>query len=1262
MSQNKRIDAGNVKTVPSIFNFNVDEHSEKSISQLPFFRETLQFLEIAYRNNNLLIQKHDLVDEMRRAHQVFDEQGLNFFHWLINHIKDFGAEHLNFLKFLYGLGIEFDVRDANGYSLLDLAILKGHQDLMKWLVKDVRLDIDEERWNFHPLVTAYNTYKNKLMIGEYVEMINFISAHMSTHSSSGNHLLHLAVRANDMPMVEWLFSQPQYQRCLLKKNHSGKNALMYALMYADKTMVDFLIDKGAELNESDLSGRHTLHYFANFGYLKWIQIFERSTQIDLRDYKDGGGCSVLFYAVQSSNLELVQYLLPKGFEISHEPGLKYSLPLYACKSKNIEIVKWLHSEGHIHLYKVEEDGRKTWLVDEISRNALHYAAGGQFYSITKWLIEELGADIEAKAHDGSTPLLSALIHDESQASYQVVEYLLNQGANKTFNVIIYDEQDESNISENSQELVLPFAHALIIKEHFKTLFQLLESELIDVRTTNHNEQNIFDMIIMLKNATYTELMRLFLNTYNQRHHQNMIHVKSFKGYPIYAEHLILRNIITVRDYDADGDALIHNLVQFGETLSVIEFIRSFDDLNVNYQTEYGETPLSLIVARDHFEFFKHFIEAFSTKLNFEYINADGQHLFELLKEKGKQAWIDWMIQSKTLIFKKAEQHAFCFEVFQYQSFKEVKKYCHRMEFEHWVAIRKSDQKRPLAILIERFSDQEILQIIKRFAPHQVLTHLNGKRENFIELLRAHHRHTLLAEFMRQSIASLNEASLLLEVCQKESRAVVLEFCKNHDQLDLNQASGSHSLLKLIFDRHDDELLKKFVIQFHGKRLNLENVDKNGRHFLDYLRTERRDLLNWFCNQKDFAILPLTDQVLFDELIQVHEEKSDWQRFLFAKYMTPKKLQLFINHLMRHLHDDVLVSYLKHKLVPYDYKDTDENNMLIHALSQGHHEVFERLMYDFYIGHQQAIPLVKQTFHYCQENQTKYLNKKWIQMMLVTQDITLMTLVITELHYDWRTKNETGLNLFEELYQSNQFSALKWLIKECQIRLKDTSYIPFFNEKPHMELKLFLGVFQKTFAKNQLDHQRQEFDFSVSEAAIYHLDTVRALDVLNDVVYWNQWNEKKQSLLHICVLRHRSDLLPFIIEKNHERLNHQDEFMRTALHYAVSYNDMNIVNILLSMPDIQLQLHDANLQNVLHQAVRFGAEIVAHRVLMECPQLFFAKDIFGDTPIQFLQTENTFSESDVPKIQLLKQQVLGFFAKTQNEILLSLEKESLHLKK
>ncbi|NBX85429.1 MAG: ankyrin repeat domain-containing protein [Gammaproteobacteria bacterium] len=1263
MAQNQKIDAGNIKKVPSIFSFNLDVNAEKSNPQIKFFRDTLQLLEIAYRNKSISIRQQDLVGEIKRAHQFFDGQGLNFFHWLIQYTQNFGEEHLNFLKFLFDLGVGFDVQDANGYSLLDLAITKGYLDLIKWLVKDVRLNIDDERRSVHSLVIAYHSHQKKQMLHEYIEIVNFICAHISSHSSSGNHLLHLAVRANDLPMVKWLLLQPQYEQSVLLKNHSGKSALMYALMYADETMVNYLIDKGSNLDERDLSGRHILHYFANFGYLEWLQAFELSAQIDLRDYKDEDHCSVLFYAVQSSNLELVQYLISKGFEISHEPGLKYSLPLYACKSKNVEIVKWLQSQGHIHLYKIENDGREMWLVDELSQNALHYATAGQSYPVTKWLIEELGADIESQDYEGATPLLSVLTHDESEESHQIVLYLLNQGANKTLKVKCYVEGHDSSVSEDFRDFALPFSHALIMKEHIKTLFQLLESEMLDLRTINHHTQNVFDMIMVLKKPSYIELMRVFLNAYNQRHLHDMIHVKSFMGYPIFAEHLISRNLMTIRDYDGDGDALIHNVVKFGETLAAIEYIRSFDDLNVNYKTKYGDTPLSLIVARNHFKFFKHFVEAFSTQLNFKYINNKGQHLFELLKEEGKQAWIDWMIQSLTITLNKEEQDALCFEVFQYQSFKEIKHFCSRMAFEHWVAVRKSDQKRPLTILIERFSDQEILQIMKRFAHHQVLTNLNEKRENFIELLRANHRHTLLEEFMRQPIEQLSVASLLSEVCQKESRAVVLDFCKIYAQINLNQAVGMYSPLKLIFERHDDELLKKFVLQFYGKRLTLENMDKDGQHLLDYLRQERRGLLNWFCNQKNFEILPLADDVVFDECVQVHEEKSDWQRYLFAKYMTPQRLPMFIDYLMRHHHDDVFVSYLRNRLLPYDYKDINDNNLLILALSNGHYETFARLMYDFYIGFSNAAPLIKQAFYFCKENQGEYLKVKWIEMMLMTQDKTMIEIAITELHYDWKTQNEMGFNLFEDLYQGHQWHALEWLIKGCRIQLKDTPYLQFFNEKPLTELKFFLGIFRKILTDNQLEPQLRAFDFEVAEAVMNYLDTERAMVVLKDVVYWHQLNDKKQSLLHICVLNHRRDLLPLMIEKTRDLLNYQDEFMRTALHYAASFNFMDMVNELLSMPDVQLQLHDGNSQNVLHQAVRYGQASIVNRALMECPQLFFVEDRFGATPIQFLQTEDTIFVDDLAKIKVLKQHVLGFFANTPIDTpSLSLKKEGLHLKK
>ena len=115
------------------------------------------------------------------------------------------------------------------------------------------------------------------------------------------------------------------------------------------------------------------------------------------------------------------------------------------------------------------------------------------------------------------------------------------------------------------------------------------------------------------------------------------------------------------------------------------------------------------------------------------------------------------------------------------------------------------------------------------------------------------------------------------------------------------------------------------------------------------------------------------------------------------------------------------------------------------------------------------------------------------------------------------------------------------------------YLSYQSLKQRQELKFFLGIFRKILIENQLESQLRAFDFDVAEAAMNYLDRERAMAVLKDVVYWHQLNEKKQSLLHICVLNHRSDLLPFMIEKTQDLLNYQDDFMRTALHYAVSFN-------------------------------------------------------------------------------------------------------------
>lgn len=1145
-----------------MFTFIPELLDDNDYVSIEYFREALKNLETIYHTRYRPISSSVIVEEMKTIHKVYNSRGLNFIHWLIFYSADIGPQHLDFLKYLYQIGMDFTVEDERGYLLLDLAIEKNNYELTKWLIEDVKLDIDNERIIEHPIVKLFKSnLQSNTLDSKFIKLFILLNTHLPSHSSLKNTLLMIATRANCKEMVKWLIHRGANVNA---HNSVGKTALNFAIMYSDQEMISDLIAFGASLESVDNDGRHILHYLANFGYLELIRKYQEDKQVDLSSFLDKDHSSLMFYAVQSSNLALVQYLLAHGLGIYHTNAEPYSIVLNACKSKTTDILKWLLEQGHIQLFEIREDGTREWIFDNHYQQPIHHAAQLASIDVVKWLVEEMGADINVENHRGITPLFMVSAGNESEDTYQVVRYLLQKGANKKINVKISielpDEQECDDV-ERPAQYELSFSHDLLMKGHIDTLFDLMHKGIIDICEANLFEQNIFDMVMLSKNVYLIERMRLFLITYHLVEREHPIPIKTFACYPLFLDYLFTNKLISLYDFDGEGDTVIHAMVRFSKPSLAIELMDSLKGLNVNFKNELGESILSIVVKRNDLNFFKNMITSFGWQLDFYHINPQGEHLMDMLKSNGKQEWLDWLCENEDLKLNLDALHALFFEILQHQSFSKIMNFCRR--YLSSLDFSKADeqhQKKPLAIMLERFEDHEILEFLTEFPHKQVFLKLNSQQDDFFDIMRRFKRQTLMNHLVKTPIDNLNIDSLVIQVCRKEPRVIVLEFCRTYQQVNLSQEVCLFSPLQYIFKRNDDELLKKFVSQFFGERLQLDRIDKDGNHFLHHLMQERRSLLNWFCNQKLFPVLPLSEDQVKEEILKIYAEQNDWQRYFFKHYLTPSVKKSVMDGLMQTNEISVLISLMKSKVLPFDATDIYENNVLVQVLSQGNTQIFEQLMLNFYIGHPQTESIIRQTFDFWNNHPDLLPKEVWIDYMRRTQDKVLIELAINHLQYDWKIPNEEHMNLFDILYQNQQIASLEWMLKSLHVGLTDTRYQAYFQGNKG-DLKDYLAIFRRIYAAKSMKSILEQFDFDVACAAMQFLNKSDALDIFRDIKNWCKISDVQQTLLHICVLRGRSDLFSFILEKTISLVHHQDQSQKTALNYAAERNQTDMMEAL-----------------------------------------------------------------------------------------------------
>lgn len=94
---------------------------------------------------------------------------------------------------------------------------------------------------------------------------------IETKDSQGRSMLHLATQRGNMPLIQFLLSQPR-AHTLMMPDHWGRTLLHYATESSRSThVIDYFLEKKFDIHATDNSGRTVLHHAAMSGNLKAVQ-------------------------------------------------------------------------------------------------------------------------------------------------------------------------------------------------------------------------------------------------------------------------------------------------------------------------------------------------------------------------------------------------------------------------------------------------------------------------------------------------------------------------------------------------------------------------------------------------------------------------------------------------------------------------------------------------------------------------------------------------------------------------------------------------------------------------------------------------------------------------------------------------------------------------------------------------------------------------------------------------------------------------------
>ncbi len=271
------------------------------------------------------------------------------------------------------------------------------------------------------------------------------TAHINLQDESGNTALHYAIKGRLLapdqypPNIPLALALLEAGADFTLTNEYSATALHYLCQYKNsiddtanqKKYIDALKAKGADLNAKDNKGKTPLHDIsvtANQEIVRYL--VDQGADINAKD--NAGSTPLNLLCEWAKNIELIQYLVEsKGANINNTMNNGNTLLHSAANSEIAEISEYL-IQKNLDPNSNNKDNETPLhkLCDNVSENNV---------AIAEVLING-GADINAKDTFGNTPLISAIMTNNTQ----LVAHLIQKGA---------DLKIKNNDGKNAEDIM-----------------------------------------------------------------------------------------------------------------------------------------------------------------------------------------------------------------------------------------------------------------------------------------------------------------------------------------------------------------------------------------------------------------------------------------------------------------------------------------------------------------------------------------------------------------------------------------------------------------------------------------------------------------------------------------------------------------------------------------------------------------------------------------------------------------------------------------
>ncbi|XP_067685768.1 ankyrin-3-like [Haliotis asinina] len=456
---------------------------------------------------------------------------------------------------------------------------------------------------------------------------------------------------------------------------------MIAARTGHMAVLKLLVETGANLSVLDNADNNILHIACMEGNLEIVKYLIPRKIIDI-DSRGGRGTTPLMLAARFGKMEMFNFLLKTGANISKKDDDGENTLHKSCKGGNVDIVKDVITHRVLYVNSTDNNGitplmlaagygskvvfqllidraADTSAKDDTDKTILHWACEGGNVEIVKDLLTQYTVDINSNDRKGMTPMLLAAYRGKSD----VLGLLIKKGAN----ALAVDHRKRNIL------------HLSCTGGHVDTVRYVLNQTSVDINSKDHiettpvllaayhGEIKVFD--ILVKNGADLTAV--------DECGDNILHCACRGGSVEITNRILMQNIVDINskgdegmtpvlmaasegerevfDFlvtqgadllvtDEDGQTILHHAC-YGGNMEIVNYILIQNIVDINSKDDNGVTAVLVAASLGNREVFDFLVRQGADIL---VADDDGQNILHLACQKGNVEMVKYILTKKRL--------------------------------------------------------------------------------------------------------------------------------------------------------------------------------------------------------------------------------------------------------------------------------------------------------------------------------------------------------------------------------------------------------------------------------------------------------------------------------------------------------------------------------------------------------------------------------------------------------------------------------------